>query len=141
MEDNGVNSEYTVSGWLWRRKTQYMEQWLEYYELNKEFNSYEISNSIYRFCLYVPDEVMYAGNQYYFDGVSRLKERSDYVDLRYALNTGEDYVAISRERDRCGSARIPRDGYPVSPLHPKKKKKRNLVSAASVFLRNISRIL
>ena len=42
---------------------------------------------------------MYAGNQYYFDGVSRLKERSDYVDLRYALNTGEDYVAISRERD------------------------------------------
>ena len=111
-----LSAEYDVSGriwWrttgviqntlsadgLWRRNRPYMEQWLEYYELNKEFNSYEISNSIYRFCLYVPDEVMYAGNQYYFDGVSRLKERSDYVDLRYALNTGEDYVAISRERD------------------------------------------
>lgn len=97
-EDNGV-IQNTLSADGFGEERPYMEQWLEYYELNKEFNSYEISNSIYRFCLYVPDEVMYAGNQYYFDGVSRLKERSDYVDLRYALNTGEDYVAISRERD------------------------------------------
>lgn len=98
VEDNGV-IQNTLSADGFGEERPYMEQWLEYYELNKEFNSYEISNSIYRFCLYVPDEVMYAGNQYYFDGVSRLKERSDYVDLRYALNTGEDYVAISRERD------------------------------------------
>lgn len=98
VEDNGV-IQNTLSADGFGEERPYMEQWLEYYELNKEFNSYEISNPIYRFCLYVPDEVMYAGNQYYFDGVSRLKERSDYVDLRYALNTGEDYVAISRERD------------------------------------------
>ena len=98
VEDNGV-IQNTLSADGFGEERPYMDQWLEYYELNKEFNSYEISNSIYRFCLYVPDEVMYAGNQYYFDGVSRLKERSDYVDLRYALNTGEDYVAISRERD------------------------------------------
>lgn len=98
VEDNGV-IQNTLSADGFGEERPYMEQWLEYYELNKEFNSYEISNSIYRFCLYVPDEVMYAGNQYYFDGVSRLKERSDYVDLRCALNTGEDYVAISRERD------------------------------------------
>lgn len=98
VEDNGV-IQNTLSADGFGEERPYMEQWLEYYELNKEFNSYEISNSIYRFCLYVPDEVMYAGNQYYFDGVSRLKERSEYVDLRYALNTGEDYVAISRERD------------------------------------------
>lgn len=98
VEDNGV-IQNTLSADGFGEERPYMEQWLEYYELNKEFNSYELSNSIYRFCLYVPDEVMYAGNQYYFDGVSRLKERSDYVDLRYALNTGEDYVAISRERD------------------------------------------
>lgn len=98
VEDNGV-IQNTLSADGFGEERPYMEQWLEYYELNKEFNSYEISNSIYRFCLYVPDEVMYAGNQYYFDGVSRLKERSDYVDLRYALNTGEDYVAISRGRD------------------------------------------
>lgn len=98
VEDNGV-IQNTLSADGFGEERPYMEQWLEYYELNKEFNSYEISNSIYRFCLYVPDEVMYAGNQYYFDGVSRFKERSDYVDLRYALNTGEDYVAISRERD------------------------------------------
>lgn len=101
VEDNGV-IQNTLSADGFGEERPYMEQWLEYYELNKEFNSYEISNSIYRFCLYVPDEVMYAGNQYYFDGVSRLKERSDYVDLRYALNTGEDYVAISRERDGVG---------------------------------------
>lgn len=98
VEDNGV-IQNTLSTDGFGEERPYMEQWLEYYELNKEFNSYEISNSVYRFCLYVPDEVMYAGNQYYFDGVSRLKERSDYVDLRYALNRGEDYVAISRERD------------------------------------------
>lgn len=98
VEDNGV-IQNTLSADGFGEERPYMEQWLEYYELNKEFNSYELSNSIYRFCLYVPDEVMYAGNQYYFDGVSRLKERSDYVDLRYALNRGEDYVAISRERD------------------------------------------
>lgn len=98
VEDNGV-IQNTLSADGFGEERPYMEQWLEYYELNKEFNSYEISNLVYRFCLYVPDEVMYAGNQYYFDGVSRLKERSDYVDLRYALNRGEDYVAISRERD------------------------------------------
>lgn len=98
VEDNGV-IQNTLSADGFGEERPYMEQWLEYYELNKEFNSYEISNSVYRFCLYVPDEVMYAGNQYYFDGVSRLKERSDYVDLRYALNRGEDYIAISRERD------------------------------------------
>lgn len=98
VEDNGV-IQNTLSADGFGEERPYMEQWLEYYELNKEFNSYEISNSVYRFCLYVPDEVMYAGNQYYFDGVSRLKERSDYVDLRYALNRREDYVAISRERD------------------------------------------
>lgn len=98
VEDNGV-IQNTLSADGFGEERPYMEQWLEYYELNKEFNSYEISNSVYRFCLYVLDEVMYAGNQYYFDGVSRLKERSDYVDLRYALNRGEDYVAISRERD------------------------------------------
>lgn len=98
VEDNGV-IQNTLSADGFGEERPYMEQWLEYYELNKEFNSYEISNSVYRFCLYVPDEVMYAGNQYYFDGVSRLKERSDYVDLWYALNRGEDYVAISRERD------------------------------------------
>lgn len=98
VEDNGV-IQNTLSADGFGEERPYMEQWLEYYELNKEFNSYEISNSVYRFCLYVPDEVMYAGNQYYFDGVSRLKERSDYVDLRYALNRGEDYVAINRERD------------------------------------------
>lgn len=98
VENNGV-IQNTLSADGFGEERPYMEQWLEYYELNKEFNSYEISNSVYRFCLYVPDEVMYAGNQYYFDGVSRLKERSDYVDLRYALNRGEDYVAISRERD------------------------------------------
>lgn len=98
VEDNGV-IQNTLSADGFGEERPYMEQWLEYYELNKEFNSYEISNSVYRFCLYVPDEVMYAGNQYYFDGVSRLKECSDYVDLRYALNRGEDYVAISRERD------------------------------------------
>lgn len=98
VEDNGV-IQNTLSADGFGEERPYMGQWLEYYELNKEFNSYEISNSVYRFCLYVPDEVMYAGNQYYFDGVSRLKERSDYVDLRYALNRGEDYVAISRERD------------------------------------------
>lgn len=98
VEDNGV-IQNTLSADGFGEERPYMEQWLEYYELNKEFNFYEISNSVYRFCLYVPDEVMYAGNQYYFDGVSRLKERSDYVDLRYALNRGEDYVAISRERD------------------------------------------
>lgn len=98
VKDNGV-IQNTLSADGFGEERPYMEQWLEYYELNKEFNSYELSNSIYRFCLYVPDEVMYAGNQYYFDGVSRLKERSDYVDLRYALNRGEDYVAISRERD------------------------------------------
>ena len=98
VEDSGV-IQNTLSADGFGEERPYMEQWLEYYELNKAFNSYELSNSIYRFCLYVPDEVIYAGNQYYFYGVSRLKERSDYVDLRYALNAGENYVAISRERD------------------------------------------
>lgn len=63
VEDNGV-IQNTLSADGFGEERPYMEQWLEYYELNKEFNSYEISNSVYRFCLYVPDEVMYAGNKY-----------------------------------------------------------------------------
>ena len=52
VEDNGV-IQNTLSADGFGEERPYMEQWLEYYELNKEFNSYEISNSIYRFCLYV----------------------------------------------------------------------------------------
>ena len=54
VEDNGV-IQNTLSADGFGEERPYMEQWLEYYELNKEFNSYEISNSVYRFCLYVPD--------------------------------------------------------------------------------------
>ena len=98
VENSGVIQD-TLSAEDFGGDRPYMEQWLEYYELNKEFNSYELSNSIYRFCLYVPDEIMYAGNQYYFYGVSRLKERSDYTNLRQELSEGNDYVALSHERD------------------------------------------
>ncbi len=101
VENSGVIQDTlsTLSAEDFGGDRPYMEQWLEYYELNKEFNSYELSNSIYRFCLYVPDEIMYAGNHYYFYGISRLKERNDYTNLRQELSEGNDYVALSHERD------------------------------------------
>ena len=98
IENSGVIQD-TLSAEDFGGDRPYMKQWLEFWKLNKEFNSFELSNSIYRFCLYVPDEIMYSKNQYYFYGISRLKERNDYVDLRYTLNKGEDYVSLSYERD------------------------------------------
>ena len=98
MVENSWVIQDTLSAKDFGGNRPYFDQWLEYYELNREFNSYELSNSIYRFCLYVPDDVIYSGNHYFFFENSRLKERSDYVDLRYTLNQGEDYVALSQER-------------------------------------------
>lgn len=98
MVENSWVIQDTLSAKDFGGNRPYFDQWLEYYELNREFNSYELSNSNYRFCLYVPDDVIYSGNHYFFFENSRLKERSDYVDLRYTLNQGEDYVALSQER-------------------------------------------
>lgn len=86
MVENSWVIQDTLSAKDFGGNRPYFDQWLEYYELNREFNSYELSNSIYRFCLYVPDDVIYSGNHYFFFENSRLKERSDYVDLRYTLN-------------------------------------------------------
>lgn len=81
-----------------RKDCDYGEQYDEFYRLNKEFGTYEFSNSFYRFILYVPDARVYSQNCYYFYGESRLFERDDYSNMKEQFNLGKDYIGCSTER-------------------------------------------
>lgn len=82
------------------------EQYIEFYTLNKAFNSLEIANSIYRFGLYVSDNITYSNNNYYIFPESRLKERKDYEQMLEAFNMGSDYIALSEERLDIGASQL-----------------------------------
>lgn len=82
------------------------EQYMEFYTLNKAFDSLEFANSIYRFGLYVSDDITYSNNNYYIFPESRLRERKDYERMLEAFGTGKDYVALSEERLDIGAMNL-----------------------------------
>lgn len=73
-------------------------QYREYRKLNNILISYELSNPIYRLGLYIPDEIIYSSNNYFFYGESNLKERDDYKEMEDALSKGNNYFALTKEK-------------------------------------------
>lgn len=84
------------------------EQYREFFILKKEFDSLEVSNSIYRFGLYVPDKAAYTNNNYYIFPDTRLKEREDYERMEECFLRGKDYIALSEERLDIGTFELSR---------------------------------
>lgn len=82
----------------YREFCDYGEQYDEFYRMNKEFGTYEFSNSFYRFILYVPDERVYSSNHYYFYEEARIYEREDYESMKEQFQRGKDYIGSSMER-------------------------------------------
>lgn len=79
------------------------EQYQEFYTLNRTFASLEFSNSLYRFGLYIPENIIYVSNQYYIFPNTRLEERDDYERMADYFTLGRDYLALSEERKDIGS--------------------------------------
>ena len=69
----------------------YDTQYREYFKLNNTFLSYEVNNPIYRIGLYIPDDIMYSENQYFFYGESRLENRSDYKEMKTVFASGKAF--------------------------------------------------
>ncbi|SCP94845.1 cache domain-containing sensor histidine kinase [Anaerobium acetethylicum] len=102
VENSGVVQEILGSEQYTRDRT-YGEQYREFLRLSQSFSSYELSNPIYRLGLYVPDELMYSSNHYYFYEESMLKEREDFEKMDTALNQGSFYYAITQEKKLLNS--------------------------------------
>ena len=79
------------------------EQYQEFYTLNRTFASLEFSNALYRFGLYIPEDIIHASNQYYLFPNTRLEERDDYDRMTEYFSLGRDYLALSEERKEIGS--------------------------------------
>lgn len=74
------------------------DQYQEFYTLNRAFASLEFSNSLYRFGLYISEDIVYVSNQYYIFPDTRLEERDDYGRMQEYFAMGRDYLALSEER-------------------------------------------
>lgn len=98
MVENSWEIQETLSGEDFRKKRSYGSQYDDFYRLNKVFGTYEFSNSIYRFILYVPDNLVYSINSYYFYGESRLEELGVYQRMQEQLSQKKNYLAYSLER-------------------------------------------
>lgn len=79
------------------------EEYKEFYALNKAFDSFEVSNSMYRFGLYISGNVSYVNNNYYIFPDARLAEREDYERMTACFAIGQDYLALSEEKGDIGA--------------------------------------
>ena len=72
------------------------EQYREFWKLNTELQKISVTNSIYRIGIYMPDDLIYANNYYYFYPESTLEERPDFKDIKRKLNAGNKvFVSLS----------------------------------------------
>lgn len=97
------------------------EQYYEFYSLNKALDAIEFSNSVYRFGLYIPDDVVYSNNDYYFFKSSELEKRADYADIQKQLGKGKDYLAISQRKMQASDENLT---TMVTLFHPIRDEKR-----------------
>lgn len=73
------------------------EAYREFYEMNQVFNNIEMTNSTYRIGLYLPEQLAYSNNHYYFYPESQLQKRQDYEQMMDALNKGKLYYSVMEE--------------------------------------------
>ena len=64
VENNGqIYGVLTAERFMGEKRPD--EQYMEFYMLNRTFNSLEFSNSLYRFGLYISDDIAYVNNNYF----------------------------------------------------------------------------
>jgi two-component system, sensor histidine kinase YesM len=72
------------------------EQYREFWKLNTELQKISVTNSIYRIGIYMPDDLVYANNYYYFYPESTLEERPDFPEIKRKLNAGNKiFISLS----------------------------------------------
>ena len=80
-----------------------IEEYYDYYRLRQVMDEMEVTNPSYRLAIYVPDELSFSGNKYFFYGKERLKEREDYLYLHGVLQLGKDYLGKGSARVRTNT--------------------------------------
>lgn len=73
------------------------EAYREFYELNSIFIGMEATNASYRIGMYIPDELVYSNNSYFFYPESQLKELEDYEEMLETVRKGQLYYTIMEE--------------------------------------------
>ena len=102
VENNGqIYGVLTAEQFMGEKRPD--EQYMEFYMLNRTFNSLEFSNSLYRFGLYISDDIAYVNNNYFIFPQSRLEERNDHARMKEYFASGRDYLVLSEERKDIGS--------------------------------------
>lgn len=73
------------------------QSYREYYEVSNAFRDIEMAHSEYRIGVYLPDDILYSNNHYYFYAQSELMERTDYEEILETVQSGRIYVTIQQE--------------------------------------------
>lgn len=76
------------------------EAYREFYKLNSIFIDMESTNLSYRIGMYIPDELIYSNNCYFFYPKSQLKELDEYEKMMAAVQKGQLYYTIMQEHTR-----------------------------------------
>lgn len=103
MVENNGDIYGILSGKEFAGKRSLEEQYQDFYTLNRAFASLEFSNSLYRFGLYLPDDIVYVSNNYYIFSNARLSGRDDHARMAEHFALGRDYLAFSDEKKDIGS--------------------------------------
>lgn len=98
----------------------------EFYKLNSIFRNIELSNDMYRIGIYLPDNVDYSNNHYYFYPISDLQALEKYEDIIEHAKMGHPYFQVLEEPRNTnpkktdmylvlfGSVKVEREGEEVS---------------------------
>lgn len=77
-----------------------VEAYREFYKLNSIFIDMESTNLSYRIGMYIPDELIYSNNCYFFYPESQLKKLDEYEKMMAAVQKGQLYYTIMQEHTR-----------------------------------------
>jgi two-component system sensor histidine kinase YesM len=67
------------------------DQYREFWSMNNELMKISVSNSTYRIGIYIPDDLVYAINSYYFYPETELKRRPDFPEIYRNLSADVKY--------------------------------------------------
>lgn len=79
------------------------EQYREYLVLDKIFSSAEMSDTIFRTGIYIPDDLIYSNNGYHFMKDTDLLGRSDYEEFVASTKSNQFFFTTSESVQLSGS--------------------------------------
>lgn len=82
------------------------EAYREFYGLNSSFIDMEATNASYRIGIYIPDELIYSNNSYFFYPESQLRKLVDYDEMMDAIRNGQLYYTIMEEHTSSDTTHV-----------------------------------